>query len=88
MADGVVLPMSDVVQRWPAEDDSMAQHFDHHRRATAEERQFLEALCFLRGLYAERGPRDRASVARIASIASIVAETEQRMRAFRLEASA
>lgn len=63
----------------------MAQHIDHHRRATAEEREFLEALVFLRGLYAERGPRDRAPVA---SIATIVADSEQRMHAFRLEASA
>ena len=85
MADATMLPMSDVVQRWPAEDDSMAQHFDHPRRATAEERQFLEALCFLRGLYAERGPRDRASVA---SIETIVVDAERRMHAFRFQASA
>ncbi len=63
----------------------MAQHLDHHRRATVEERQFLEALVFLRGLYAERGPRDRASVA---SIETMVADMEQRMRASRLQASA
>jgi hypothetical protein len=85
MADASMVPMSDVVQRSSAEDGSMAQHFDHHRRATAEERQFLEALCFLRGLYAERGPRDRAPVA---TIASIITDTERRMRAFRFEASA
>lgn len=59
----------------------MAQHIDHRRRATAEDRQFLEALVFLRRLYAERGPRDRASVA---SIETMVADAEQRMHAFRL----
>ena len=85
MADGIVVPMSDAPHRGWAEDGSMAQHFDHHRRATAEERAFLEQLVFLRGLYAERGPRDRASVA---SITAIIADTEQRMRAFRFEASA
>lgn len=63
----------------------MAQRIDHHRRAAAEERAFLEQLVFLRGLYVERGPRDRASVA---SITSIIADTEQRMRAFRFEPSA
>lgn len=77
--------MSDVVQRWPAEDGSMAQHLDQHRRATAEGREFLEALVFLRGLYAERGPRDRASVA---STETIIVDTERRMRAFRFEVSA
>lgn len=85
MADGIVVPMSDARHRAWAEDGSMAQRIDHHRRATAEERAFLEQLVFLRGLYAERGPRDRASVA---SITSIIADTERRMRAFRFEASA
>ena len=62
----------------------MAQHLDQHRRAAAEGRELLEALVFLRGLYAERGPRDRAP---IASIETIVADTERRMRAPRFEAS-
>lgn len=62
----------------------MAQHFDQDHRATTQGREFLEALVFLRGLYAERGPRDRASVA---SIETIVAETERRMRAPRIGAS-
>lgn len=55
----------------------MAQQLDHRRRATAEEREFLEALVFLRGLYAARGPRDRAPVVTIGSLA---ADTERRMR--------
>ena len=76
--------MSDVVQRWPAEDGSMAQHLDQHHRATAEGREFLEALIFLRGLYAERGPRDRAP---IASVEAISASTERRRRAIRFEVS-
>jgi hypothetical protein len=77
--------MSDVVQRWPAEDGPMAQHIDQHHRATAEGRELLEALVFLRGLYAERGPRDRACVA---STEAIIADSERRMRAFRFGASA
>lgn len=85
MADATVVPMPDVGRRASAEDGAMAQHIDHHRRATPEERAFLEQLVFLRGLYAERGPRDRASVA---SIAAIIADTEGRMRAFRMGASA
>lgn len=63
----------------------MARQLDHHRRATAEEREFLEQLVFLRGLYAERGPRDRAPVA---SIGSIIADAERRLRSIGLEASA
>lgn len=78
-------PMSDGVDCRRAQHDAMAQHLDHHRRATAEDRLFLETLVFLRGLYAERGPRDRASVA---SIQTTVVDTEQRLRAFRLQASA
>ena len=85
MADATILPMSDVVQPSSPEDGRMAQHFDHHRRATPEERAFLEKLVFLRGLYAERGPRDRSPVA---SIAVIIADTERRMRALGFEASA
>ena len=77
--------MSDAVDPRSVEDPVMDQHVSHHRRATAEERAFLEALVFLRGLYAERGPRDRAPVA---SIAVIIAHSEQRMRAARFGASA
>ena len=85
MADGIVVPMSDAPHRGWAEDGSMAQHIDHHRRATAEERAFLEQLVFLRGLYAERGPRDRAPVA---SVAAIIADAERRLHAFGFGASA
>lgn len=70
--------MPDVRRRSPAEDALMAQQLHHRRRATPEEREFLEQLVFLRGLYAARGPRDRAPVT---SIRSIIAETERRMRA-------
>jgi hypothetical protein len=85
LTDATVPPMSDVAQPSSAEDGSMGKHIDHHRRATAEDREFLEVLVFLRGLYAERGPRDRAPVA---SIATIIAESEQRMRAYPFRASA
>lgn len=85
MADVTMLPLSDVAHHDPAEDHPMAQHLHHHRRATPEERAFLDALVFLRGLYAERGPRDRAPVV---SVEIIVADAERRMRDFRFEASA
>jgi hypothetical protein len=80
-----MVPMSDATGRSPNEDAHMAQQLDHRRRATAEEREFLEQLVFLRGLYAERGPRDRASVA---SIGSTIVDAERRLRAVGLGASA
>jgi hypothetical protein len=58
---------------------------DHHRRSTPEERRFLDALVFWRGLYAERGPHDRQPVQ---SLESVIAESERRMRALRLGATA
>lgn len=58
---------------------------DQQRRATVDERRFLEALVFWRGLYGGRGPRDRESVG---SIASVIGEAERRMRAMRLGALA
>jgi hypothetical protein len=54
------------------------QHHSHSRRATAEERRFLDALCFLRALYAERGPQDSASDE---SVAAVIVAAEQRMTA-------
>ncbi len=42
--------------------------------------EFLEALVFLCGLYAVRGPRDRAPVA---SIETVIADTERRLPALR-----
>lgn len=54
----------------------MTQSFDHHRRATPEERRFLDALVFWRNLYAERGPRDREPVT---SMANVIAEAERQM---------
>lgn len=38
------------------------------RRPTAEERQLFDALCFMRSLYATRGPQDTTPVASIASV--------------------
>jgi hypothetical protein len=57
----------------------------HHQRATAEDRRFLDALVFWRGLYAERGPRDSRPVE---SLASVIGEAERRMKALRLGALA
>jgi hypothetical protein len=52
------------------------------RRATADERRFLDVLCFWRALYAERGPQDTTAVA---SIGSVIATAEQQLRALRLQ---
>ena len=38
------------------------------RRPTAEERSLFDALCFMRALYAERGPQDSTPVASIATV--------------------
>ena len=54
------------------------QHQSHSRRAPAEERRFLDALCFLRALYAERGPQDSTSDE---SVAAVIVAAEQRMAA-------
>jgi hypothetical protein len=54
------------------------QHQSQSRRATAEERRFLDALCFLRALYAERGPQDSSSDE---SVAAVILAAEQRMAA-------
>lgn len=32
-----------------------------NRRATPDDRRFLDAICLWRGLYARRGPQDRSS---------------------------
>lgn len=59
----------------------MIQHPDPSRRPSPEERRFLDALCYWRSLYAERGPQDSRSVA---SIASTIYAAELRMRALRV----
>lgn len=51
------------------------------RRPTADDRRFLDALCLWRALYAERGPRDSASVA---TVASAISAAELRMRTLRI----
>ena len=79
----MVIPMSDVQFHGPAQHGVMTRQIDHHRRPTADERRFLEALCFWRRLYAERGPRDREP---IESLASVIGEAERRMKALRLGA--
>jgi hypothetical protein len=66
-----------------AQDATMASHPDFHRRATPEERRFLDALVFWRGLYAERGPRDREPVQ---ALDVAISEAEGRMRSLRLGA--
>jgi hypothetical protein len=38
------------------------------RRPTAEERRLFDAFCFMRALYAERGPQDAVPVATITSV--------------------
>jgi hypothetical protein len=38
------------------------------RRPTVEERTLFDALCFMRALYAERGPQDSVPVASMATV--------------------
>jgi hypothetical protein len=59
----------------------MARQTSRSRRPTPEDRRFLEALCLLRALYAERGPRDSESVA---TVASAISAAELRMRTLRI----
>ena len=59
----------------------MAGNSAHSRRPSPEDERFLETLVFLRALYAERGELDSRSVA---SVASVVAATELRMRVLRI----
>jgi hypothetical protein len=59
----------------------MIGHPDPSRRPTPEERRFLDALCYWRDLYAERGPQDSLAVA---SVATTISGAELRMRALRL----
>jgi hypothetical protein len=76
--------MSDASVPGAAHDGAMTRQIDHHhRRPTAEERRFLDAIVFWRGLYAERGPQDRQP---IESLASVIGEAERRMKALRLGA--
>jgi hypothetical protein len=72
--------MSDVRDVTPSHDDAMARYPDHHQRSTPEERRFLDALVFWRGLYAERGPSDRETVH---SLPTVIAEAERRMKELR-----
>jgi len=60
----------------------MIQSPRHSRRATPEERAFLETLVFLRALYAERGTQDSEPGA---GVWSTIAAAELRMRSERRE---
>lgn len=81
----LVRPMPDALSPGAAHAFLMIRNPDHQRRATPEERSFLDALVFWRKLYAERGPQDREP---IESLADAIAEAEGRMKSLRLEASA
>lgn len=78
-----VTPMSLDTDGDDADDDHMTGRSDHHRRATPEERRFLEALVFWRSVYADRGPRDRDAVE---TVTSVIGDAERRMKALRLGA--
>ena len=77
--------MSDARPRAPRHHGGMTRNPDPNRRATPDERRFLDALLFWKGLYAERGPRDREPGE---SLAIVIGEAERRMRALRLGALA
>jgi hypothetical protein len=69
MTDAGAGPMPD--DRTSPRDDAgpMTRHRSiPPRRPTAEERQLFDALCFMRSLYATRGPQDTTPVASIASV--------------------
>jgi hypothetical protein len=83
LTDAAARPMSDGELPGEAQHRSMFTNPVHHRRATADERRFLDALVFWRGLYAARGPRDSEPVE---SLASVIGEAERRMTALRLGA--
>jgi hypothetical protein len=51
------------------------------RRPTAQERQFLEQLVLLRGIYAERGPKDSDGSI---SLSSAIAAAELQMHRLRV----
>ena len=53
----------------------------HPHRPRPEERLFLEALCYWRGLYGHRGPQDRLAVA---TVEDVVAAAELRIRVRRM----
>lgn len=55
----------------------MEERGARRRLATPEERRFLEALVFWRGLYAARGSQDRNT---IGSLRSIIAAADRQMR--------
>jgi hypothetical protein len=76
-------PMSDVCHMKPIHDEAMDRYPHHHRRATPEERRFLDALVFWRSLYAERGPSDRETAE---SLLTVIAEAERRMKSLRTRA--
>ena len=85
IADALIRPMADVTADARGAGSSMASHPDFHRRATPEERRFLDALVFWRSLYAERGPRDREPVQ---ALEAAIGEAEGRMRSLRIGAGA
>lgn len=65
-----------------ADHGAMTGSTNPRRHPTAEERRFLDVLCFWRALYAERGPQDTTA---IASVGSVIAAAEQQLRALRLQ---
>ena len=59
----------------------MTRQTGQPRRATPEDRRFLDALCLWRSLYSGRGPRDSEPVA---TVASAISAAERRMRTLRV----
>jgi len=60
--------MSDARPNAPADHASMTRNRNaQHRRPTDDDRRFFDALVFLRGLYAERGPQDATPMETIAN---------------------
>ena len=69
MTDAAVGTMPD--DRSMPRDDDLAMTRSRSiptRRPTAEERRLFDALCFMRALYAERGPQDSTPIATMATV--------------------
>ena len=68
MTDADPGPMSDARPVAAADHASMTRNRNgQNRRPTDDDRRFFDALVFLRGLYAERGPQDATPMETIAS---------------------
>jgi hypothetical protein len=73
LTDAGIGSTSDVTANAAVDHASMARNRSgQSRRPTDEDRRFFDGLLFMRGLYAERGPRDVTPVTTIANVIASV----------------